>query len=603
MKNMKTSNYDKFPIKAIKNGENEAVSGWSSIAHKLKDSISSRLAKNEKCVVVIDCYPCTDTDELYKGISSIKVDKAFFSDSCALTAETLDEKLAADMTDDRVFGVMTTKKLSYCFDEDLIQSAKSELNSIKSGVILVYGVGASLITEGDILVYADLARWEIQLRWRNGLSNWRSNNSDAPILSKYKRGFFAEWRFADKHKKALFQSLDFLIDTNRKDNPAMVTGDGFRRAMLQISHEPFRTVPYFDPGVWGGQWMKDVCGLDKSKENFAWSFDGVPEENSLLLKFGDVSVEVPAMDLILSHPRELLGERVHARFGAEFPIRFDFLDTIGGQNLSLQVHPLTEYIQENFNMHYTQDESYYILDVDDSSDECEQDSPCVYLGVKNNVNQAEMIDELKKAERGEKLFPADDYINRFPVKKHDHVLIPAGTIHCSGRNTMVLEISATPYIFTFKLWDWGRLGLDGLPRPTHIEHGEKNIQWDRDTDWVKKNLLHREKVLLKKDGIIVERTGMHEREFIDTFRYTFTKPVVIYSNDSVNVLNLVEGSEAVITSPTDAFEPFTVHYAETFIIPASVGSYVVSPVNSNEELMLLQATVQDVSQKPYRDEQ
>lgn len=50
---------------------------------------------------------------------------------------------------------------------------------------------------------------------------------------------------------------------------------------------------------------------------------------------------------------------------------------------------------------------------------------------------------------------------------------------------MVLEISATPYIFTFKLWDWQRLGLDGLPRPINIEHGKHVIQWDRTTKWVK----------------------------------------------------------------------------------------------------------------------
>lgn len=47
--------------------------------------------------------------------------------------------------------------------------------------------------------------------------------------------------------------------------------------------------PYFDPGVWGGQWMKENFGLDASKENFAWSFDGVPEENSLNLEIGGKS--------------------------------------------------------------------------------------------------------------------------------------------------------------------------------------------------------------------------------------------------------------------------------------------------------------------------
>jgi hypothetical protein len=48
--------------------------------------------------------------------------------------------------------------------------------------------------------------------------------------------------------------------------------------------------------------------------------------------------------------------------------------------------------------------------------------------------------------------------------------------------------------------------------------------------------------------------------------------------ETVNVLNLVEGEEAVVESPTNAFDPFVVHYAETFIIPASVGEYRISPI-------------------------
>ena len=58
-------------------------------------------------------------------------------------------------------------------------------------------------------------------------------------------------------------------------------------------------------------------------------------------------------------PVELLEMKNYCRFGAEFPIRFDFLDTIDGENLSLHVQPLTEYIKPHFGMTYTQDESYY----------------------------------------------------------------------------------------------------------------------------------------------------------------------------------------------------------------------------------------------------
>ena len=147
---------------------------------------------------------------------------------------------------------------------------------------------------------------------------------------------------------------------------------------------------------------------------------------------------------------------------------------------------------------------------------------------------------------------------------------------------MVLEISATPYIFTFKLWDWGRMGLDGKPRPIHIEHGKNVIQWDRTTSWTKENLVNRIKTIEENEHWCEEATGLHETEFVETRRHWFTESVRHNTNGTVNVLNLVEGREAIVHSPSNAFEPFVVHYAETFIVPAAVGDYIVSPFGESE---------------------
>ncbi|MDE6916457.1 MAG: class I mannose-6-phosphate isomerase, partial [Lachnospiraceae bacterium] len=261
-----------------------------------------------------------------------------------------------------------------------------------------------------------------------------------------------------------------------------------------------------------------------------------------------------------------LGDRVQARFGKEFPIRFDMLDTMNWQNLSLQVHPLTEYIQQHFNMHYTQDESYYLLDA-------QGDDPCVYLGIRTGADPEAMVDALKEAQDKATPFPAEQFVNRIPVKKHDHVLIPAGTVHCSGANTMVLEISATPYIFTFKLWDWGRLDLDGRPRPIHIDHGAANIQWQRDTEWVQENLVNAVTLIHQSESGTVERTGLHEREFLDTYRISTSSQISVHRNGSVHVLNLVEGARALLVSENGQFSPFELHYAETCIVPEAAGAY------------------------------
>jgi mannose-6-phosphate isomerase class I len=272
---------------------------------------------------------------------------------------------------------------------------------------------------------------------------------------------------------------------------------------------------------------------------------------------------------------ELLGKNVYDTYGTEFPIRFDYLDTMEGGNLSLQVHPLKEYIKEKFNWPYTQEESYYIMEA--------KPDAFVYLGLKENINKEEMIEMLYKADEGGLDFQADKYVAKWPVKKHDHFLIPPGTVHCSGKNSVVLEISSTPYIFTFKLWDWGRTGLDGKPRPIHINHGEKVIQFDRVESWTRDNLINRFEIVAEGNGWMEEKTGLHELEFIETRRHTFTHEVHHNTNGTVNVLNLVEGNQIVVESPSNAFAPMIINYGETFIVPASVGEYTIRP-NSEEKI-------------------
>lgn len=569
----KYGNYDKYPTKEIMGYK--AWRGYANIAAEMKQRVAGR----KKAVIVLETYPEVDVAEILEGLKGV-YDQAFNAEDCAMSDEAYNARIREFLTDDRVFGIMNTLNVQDVYIPEKIAEMREKI-AAEHGVILVYGVGASLICEGDLLVYADLARWEIQLRFAKGGTNWKTANSSAPKLAKFKQGFFVEWRMADRLKRRLLKKIDYLLDTNRKGDPAMAEGDGFRAGLEKFASEPFRLVPYFAPEVWGGQWMKEICDLDKSASNYAWAFDGVPEENSLYMSFNGIRIEIPSIDVVFYRPQKLLGSRVHGRFGDEYPIRFDFLDTMGGQNLSLQVHPLTEYIQNTFNMHYTQDESYYILD-------CGEDCN-VYLGLKEGIDGNAMIADLRLAQTGATAFPAEKYVNTWKVKKHDHFLIPGGTVHCSGKDTMVLEISATPYIFTFKLWDWGRVGLDGIPRPVHIDHGEKVIQWDRTTSWVKENLVNKFYTISDDGKNKIEHTGLHEREFIETRRYTITSFVVMESEGSVSQCNVADGRGAIIESTDGSFAPYEVHYAETFIIPESVKKFRIKPLDKS--VTIIRATV------------
>ncbi|WP_223648833.1 class I mannose-6-phosphate isomerase [Hymenobacter psoromatis] len=567
---MRSSNYDKYPFVPIAAAADACYLGWAAIGAVLQ----AALPPSGPAVLAIECYPGTDLARLRQELEPAlpPPTRWVVADALYRSPAEIDAMVAGPLTDDPVFGRLNGLTVADFFAPNKLQAAQQQLRQHTDGLVIVLGTGATLVCPTPaILVYADLARWEIQLRQRRGeIANLGSDNFAEKASLKYKRAFFVDWRAADRLKKQALPRADFLLDAHDPAQPKLITGAALRAGLAAAARRPFRVVPFFDPGPWGGQWMRAVCDLPDGPANYAWCFDCVPEENSLLLGFGAARVEIPSIDLVFTHPRELLGEAVHARFGTEFPIRFDLLDTVGGGNLSLQVHPLTEYAFDHFGLPYTQDESYYMLDAEPDA--------TVYLGLKEDIDYQAMLLDLAQAQRDPAApFPAERYAQQFPAHRHDHFLIPAGTIHCSGAGSMVLEISATPFIFTFKLWDWNRLGLDGRPRPIHLAHGAANMQPERTTAWVARHLVNAVEPVAQGAGWREERTGLHAREFIETRRHWFTGPVPHHTGGGVNVLNLVQGAEAVIESPTGAFAPFVVHYAETFIVPAAVGEYTIRP--------------------------
>jgi mannose-6-phosphate isomerase class I len=570
----RASNYDKLPTIQVSDDDSACRIGWPEIVQEL----SEKIAGGKRTVVVAECYPGVDEEEVRAALAGLAAGgiTAIFAEHALKPAGELDELLSPWLGDDPVFGRMRAWELRAFFDSAKIAQLRGEIANARN-IVLVYGTGAAFVAERwDLLLYCDVTRWEIQQRQRaHCIGNLGSDNASAAPAELYKRAFFVDWRAADAEKHHLHAIIDFYIDTNEAERPAMISGARYREALAKAVRRPFRVVPFFDPGPWGGEWMRRHFDLPEEAPNFAWCFDCVPEENSVLFGFGGKAVEAPSLALVHEHPQELLGAEIVRRFGAEFPIRFDFLDTVDGGNLSLQVHPLRSYIAEHFGMPYTQDESYYLLDAEPDA--------VVFLGLRPGVDRVRMAKELEAAQAGGPPFPAENYVNAWPAKKHDHFSIPAGTIHCSGRNSMVLEISATPYIFTFKLWDWARLGLNGLPRPIHLEHGLANIQWNRDREWVEKNLVSPVREIARGEGWREEATGLHELEFLETRRHWFTGPVEHDTAGTLNVLNLVEGEEVVVESPENAFAAFVVHYAETFIVPACVGRYRISPAKKADK--------------------
>lgn len=467
--------------------------------------------------------------------------------------------------DDPLWGTRFTGTLADFFDPEKLAALAGRA---AEGPTIFHGVGASLVPVDRHLIYVDLPKNEIQYRSRAGSIANLGRDAGAPPKEMYKRFYFVDWVALNRRKEEILPVIDTIVDGQHPEDPRWMDGGDLRSTLARMSRSWFRVRPWFEPGPWGGRWIKEhIQQVSPEPANYAWSFEMIAPENGLMLESDGRLLEVSFDLLMYAESASVLGAAA-PRFGAEFPIRFDFLDTYSGGNLSVQCHPRPEYIRREFGESFTQDETYYILD-------CEPGAS-VYLGFREDIDPERFRAELERSFREGTPVAIEEFVNVEPAEKHGLYLIPNGTIHCSGVNNLVLEISATPYIFTFKMYDWMRLDLDGTPRPLNIRRAFENLYFDRKGASVRAELVSHPRTIAEGSDWRIVHLPTHPEHFYDVHRYELATSVEGNTRENgqagaCHVMSLVEGSSVLLETADGARQRF--NYAETFVVPAAAGRY------------------------------
>ncbi len=398
--------YDIYPSFKIADGK--VSTGFESLAERIKG----------QKVVIIDGYSGAFFSDFSDHLAAILSDRGKIN---RINTEDLMKSpdLIREMTgpflggDDPLFGKRTTLNLQDFFIPGRLAALTPDP---LAGVNIIAGPGAALAGWDGLLIYIDVPKNEIQYRARAG----SVTNLGAPAPSDpkemYKRFYFVDWVVLNKHKQSILQKINIFIDGQHPDVPVWIEGDDLRESLLLMSRNVFRVRPWFEPGSWGGTWIRDnIDGLNKNVPNYAWSFELITPENGLLIESSSLLCEVSFDCLMYQEAPAVLGD-CYPRFVTDFPIRFDFLDTFDGGNLSLQCHPRPDYTRENFGEDFTQEETYYILDT--------KDDAAVFLGFRDNINPEEFKTDLEDSFYLRKSFSPEKYVLQHPVKKHDLFLDP-----------------------------------------------------------------------------------------------------------------------------------------------------------------------------------
>lgn len=481
-----------------------------------------------------------------------------------------------ELADDPHFAKLAGGSIADLIDPD---SLKGVAEPGPDSIMLVYGPGAAL-SEPDLLWWVDRPKRYSEAEISGGTGVNLFQPLDVPPTTK--RLFYIDWPLLDRHRDAISDRIDLWIDLRALEEPRWITGDCLRESCAALADQPFRTLPTFNSTPWGGHWAQRKLGMNPEHPNTALGYELIaPESGVLLGEHPELSVEIPFQLIVSRHPVQMMGAEVHDQFGTSFPIRFDYLDTVDGGNLSVHTHPRPDFMQEVFGWPYTQHESYYLMVGG-------QDN-LVYLGLQQDVDLEAFHHEAQRAHDHGRQFDIARFVQTFPATEHQLFLVPAGTPHGSGAGNVVLEVSATPYLYSLRFFDWLRTDGRGRQRPVHVDHAFANLDPRRQGRTVREDLVQSPRVVLHGTGWQEELLGSLPEMFFEVRRLVIEPDAAADQRDDgrFHVLTVVDGDSCRLE--TDGGD-HDLNYAETIAVPAGVGSYRVRST-STRTVRLVKARV------------
>lgn len=561
--------YNRYPVHPLGNGKIQT--GYESLAKWMV----------QHPLVLIDGYAGIFWDKIRAALQAeltrIGVNVKWHDTHCLLKNSDNIQELVDPFigSEGDVWGKKTSLQITDFFDEEKLGALSFDG---PYDLHIVSGVGAALTDAAAPLIYLDIPKNELQYRMRAGTITNLGCDTAGGSTQMYKRFYFVDWVVLNHYKQTLAPRIHIMADTQWPDHIAWAFNEDLQAGIDQLVHSTFRVRPWFEAGAWGGQWLKThINGINTEEVNYAWSFELIVPENGVLFESDGYLMEIPFEWLMYAQHRAILGNHAPI-FKYEFPIRFDFLDTFDGGNLSIQCHPSMDYIRTHFGETFTQDETYYILD-------CKAGAT-VYLGFQDGIDPGIFRTKLENSRDLGIPVEITDFVQQHTADKHTLFLVPNGTVHSAGANNLVLEISATPYIFTFKMYDWLRPGLDGKPRAINIDHAFHNLDFNRQGKAVKEQLIAAPVTIEQRADYRLVHLPTHAAHFYDVHRLEFSNSVNITTDGNCLVMMLVEGSAVTVTTSNGHTNIY--HYAETFVIPAAAIDCRITS-NNGEPVKLIKA--------------